>query len=129
MALIGIYKSNPTEGGTDGTAVSAAGNFSSPISFTLDASQSEVAVQKLAIRCNSGYKTSGTTTISDNNDTADRLKLSFSENSGWADTLTINESISSINKVFYIKATSSSSELPTLDRSASLKVTCVIEAG
>lgn len=128
MALINLYKGNPTAGGTDGTAVSMAGNFSSPISFTLDASQNESAVEKLAVRCNAGYKTTGVTTISDNNDTADRLKLSLTENGTWADTLTINSSIGAANVIFYAKATSSSSELPQLDRGASLKVTAVIEA-
>lgn len=128
MALINLYKGNPTAGGTDGTAVSMAGNFSSPVQFTLDASQNESAIQKLAVRCNSGYKTSGVTTISDNNDTADRLKLSFSDSGGWADTLTINDSIGAANVIFYVKASSSSNELPQLDRGTSLKVTAVIEA-
>lgn len=128
MALINVYKDNPTAGGTDGTAVSMAGNFSSPVQFTLDASKNESAIQKLAVRCNAGYKTSGTTTISDNNDSADRLKLSFGETGEWSDTLTINNTIGATNVVFYIKATSSSDELPQLDRGASLKVTAVIKA-
>ena len=75
---INVYMNNPTEGETDGTAVSD-GNFNSPISFVLDASQNESKVQKCAIRTESGYVTTGETTISDNNDTNDRLKLCWTE--------------------------------------------------
>lgn len=127
MGLINIFKNNPTVGLTDGASISPAGDFSSPIQFSLDAAQNESAVQKLAIRCNSGYRTSGNVTITDNNDTNDRIKLSLTENGTWSDTLTIG-GVSDVNTVFYIKASSASTELPTLNRSASLKVTAIIEA-
>ena len=127
MSLLNIFKNNPSAGLTDGVSVSAAGDFSSPIQYTLDAAHNESATVKLAIRTESGYRTSGNTTITDINDSNDRLKLSLTENGTWSDTLVIG-GVSDINTVFYIKATSSSNELPTLDRSASLKVTAIIEA-
>ena len=127
MALINIFKNNPTVGLTDGASISAAGDFSAPIQFSLDAASNESAVQKLAIRTNSGYRVNGNTTITDINDSNDRIKLSLTENGTWSDTLTIG-GVSDVNTVFYIKASSASTELPTLDRSASLKVTAIIEA-
>ena len=123
---INVYKNNPTAGGTDGTAVSTDGDFTAPISFVLDASQNESQIQKLGIRTEAGYVTSGTTTISDNNDTNDRLKLSWTENGTFADSISTANSISSVNTIFYAQATSSSLESPQTDRSASFKVNCVI---
>ncbi len=126
MALINLYKDNPSVGMTDGVLVSAGGDFSSPISFTLDAGQNESAVMKLAVRCQTGYQTSGDTIIQDQNDSADRLKLSLTESGGWSDSLTFNQTIGATNVVFFLKASSSSSEMPQLDRTASLKVTATL---
>ncbi|MBR0103130.1 MAG: hypothetical protein IJQ01_06490 [Selenomonadaceae bacterium] len=123
---INVYKNNPTSGGTDGTAVSTDGIFTAPISFVLDASQNESQIQKLAIRTEEGYVTSGTTTITDNNDTNDRLKLSWTENGTFADSISTANSISSVNTIFYAQASSANTENPQTDRSASFKVDCVI---
>lgn len=124
--FINVYKNNPTEGATDGTAVSTNGDNTSPIEFTLDAAQNESAVVKLAIRTESGYITSGTTAITDQNDTNDRLKLCWTADGSFADTITTNNSISSVNTIFYAQASSSSSENPQTDRSASFQVSCAI---
>ena len=125
-SYINFYKNNPTEGGTDGTAVSTNGDNTSPIEFTLDAEQSESAVVKLAVRTESGYVTSGITTIADLNDTNDRLKLSWTAGGSFADTITTNNSISSVNTIFYAQASSSSSENPQTDRSVQFQLSCVI---
>lgn len=123
-SYINIYKNNPTAGGTDGTAVSTDGAFTAPISFSLDASQNETAVQKLAVRTESGYIATDVT-ISDNNDTNDRLKLSLTEDGTFADTLSIG-SVSAVNSIFYVKASSADTENPQTDKSVSLKVSGVI---
>ena len=125
-AYINVYKNNPTEGGTDGTAVSTGGDNTSPITFTLDASQNETQTLKLAIRTESGYVTKGTTTISDQNDTNDRLKLSWTENGTFTDVISTEDEITSVNKIFYAQASSASTESPTTDTSASFVVNCVI---
>ena len=125
-AYINIYKNNPTEGATDGTAVSTDGNNTSPIEFTLDAEANETGTVKLAVRTESGYVTSGTTTIADLNDTNDRLKLCWTAGGSFADTITTNNSISSVNTIFYAQASSASTENPQTDRSASFQVSCVI---
>lgn len=119
-----IYKNNPTAGGTDGTVVSTNGSFTEPISFKLDASENETAVQKCAVRTESGYIATDVT-ISDNNDTNDRVKLSLTENGTFADTLSIG-SVSAVNSIFYVKASSVDTENPQTDKSVSLKVSGVI---
>lgn len=125
-SYINVYKNNPTVGLTDGTAVSTGGDNTSPIEFTLDASINESKKQKLAIRTEAGYVTTGTTTISDNNDTNDRLKLCWTENGTYADSISTADAIDSVNTIFYAQASSSSLEAPQIDRSANIKVSCVI---
>lgn len=122
---INIYKNNPTAGLSDGTAVSTDGDYTAPITFSLDASQNESQKLKLAIRTESGYVTAGNTTISDTGDTNDRLKLSLTENGGYSDIITLG-SISAVNTIFWAQAGSSSSESPQTDRSASFVVNAVI---
>lgn len=122
---INVYMNNPTEGATDGTPVST-GDHNAPISFVLDASQNESKVQKCAIRTESGYITTGETTISDRNDTNDRLKLCWTEDGTFTDSISTTDSITDTNKIFYAKASSSSSESPQTDMSSSLQVNCVI---
>lgn len=123
---INVYTNNPTEGGTDGTAVSTDGALTAPISFSLDAAKNETKVQKCAIRTETGYITQGTTTISDNNDYDDRLKLCWTEDGTFADSISTTNPIDSVNTIFYAQASSASIETPTTDTSASFKVTCVI---
>ena len=123
---INIYMNNPTAGATDGTAVSTDGANTAPISFTLDASQEATQILPLAIRTEAGYITSGTTTISDDNDTNDRLKLCWTQDGTFTDSISTADAITSVNKIFYAKASSASTENPQTDRSASFKVNCVI---
>lgn len=87
---INIYKNNPTTGLTDGTAVSTGGTFTSPISFRLDASQDEEQTVKLGIRTESGY-IANDVTISDQNDTNDRLKLCLTAGGSFADSISFGQ--------------------------------------
>lgn len=127
-AYINIYKNNPTAAGTDGTAVSTDGAYSSPVTVTLDASQSESKKVKLAIRCETGYTTSGNTVISDNGDTNDRWKLCLTENGTYTDSITISSTIDDANTIFYAQASSASTETPATDRTVSLRVATTILA-
>lgn len=127
MALINIYNGNPTAGATDGVAVSS-GNYNNPVSFTLNAANAEAAVQTLAIRCNSGYQTSGNTTLADEGDTLDRVKFGLTASGPWTDKLVLLDTITDVNKLIYVKASSSAEELPQLDRSVSIKVTATVVA-
>lgn len=127
-AYINIYKNNPTAGGTDGTAVSTDGAYTSPVTVTLDAAQSESKKVKLAIRCETGYNTSGNTVISDNGDANDRWKLCLTENGTYTDSITIPSTIDDTNTIFYAQASSTSTETPATDRTVSLRVATTILA-
>lgn len=119
---------NPTAGGTDGTAISTDGTYTAPLTFTLDAVQSETKIAKLGIRTESGYIAQSGTTIADSSDTNDRWKLSFSSDTGWADSITFSDTITATNSIFYAKATSATAETPSNDRSVSLNVQAVIQS-
>lgn len=121
---INVYMNNPTAGATDGTAVSQNGDFTAPITFTLDASENESKTVKLAVRTETGYIASGLS-IADQNDTNDRLKLCLTEDGEFTDFISIG-SVSAVNTIFYARASSADTENPQTDRSASFKVTGVI---
>ena len=125
---LNIYKNNPTENGTDGTALSSDGKFTSPLSVELNASQSENKIVKLAIRTETGFKTSGETKIFDANDTNDRWKFSLTEDGNFENSIIIANEITDKNKIFYAKVFSANDELPGTDREVSLKVTAIIGA-
>ena len=122
--FINVYMNNPTAGGTDGTAVSTDGAFTAPISFTLDASQNETQTVQLAIRTTSGYKATNVT-IADNGDTNDRMKLCMTAGGSFADSISVG-SVSAVNTIFFLQASSADTENPQTDRSISLDVTCKI---
>ena len=125
---INVYKNNPTAGAVDGTAISTDGAQTSPLVITLDASTNETKTEKLAIRCEAGYTTNGSTTIQDYNDTNDRWKFSLAENGPYSDTITIATAIDTVNTIFYAQASSSSLETPTRDTSVSMKLNAIIQA-
>lgn len=123
---LNLYNNNPTAGGTDGTAVST-GDYSNSISFNLDASQTETKVQPLAIRTESGYMAKSGTTISETSDTSDFWKLSL-DNVNWSDTIVFSDTITATNTLFYIKASSATTENPSRDRDVKFRVVADIEA-
>ena len=127
MAYINVYNGNPTVGLTDGTLVSSAGAQTNPVAFTLDASQSESATAKLALRCESGYHTQGNTVVSFTGTSAGYWTVCDTENGTYANTLTITSSIDATNTIFYVKASSASSETPNLDTTVSIQVVAKVE--
>lgn len=118
-AYINVYQGNPTEGGTDGTAVSTADNFDAPLNFDLDAENNEVKTLKLAIRTEPGYKVTNCT-ITDLNDINDRIKVCKTEDGEFTDSIVFDE-ITDVNTIFYIKASSTSTEPPQTDKSIKLR--------
>ena len=114
---ISLYTNNPTAGGTDGTAVSLDGSETAPLSVTLDAATNETKTIKCAVRCGSGYKTSGDTTISFEGESAAKWSAADTENGTFSSSLAISDSVGTTNRVFYVKAQSSSDETPRKDTS------------
>ena len=135
---INIYAGNPTSDGTDGTQVSTDGANTSPITVTLDASKSESATVKCAIRCETGYKTSTDgVALAFEGTTATKWLVAYSASntgdtapseSAFASTATIPVQIEQKNVIFWVKATSTTDENPANDTSVKLKVSAKIVA-
>lgn len=132
MADIHVYKDNPTAGGVDGTLVSegtgAAPITVGPLNATIN---EESAAQKLAIRCDAGYVTTGNTTITPNGASATKWALSL-DGSSWGvygAALTISSVINATNTIFYAKAKATTDEVnPVNDSLVDLVVNATIAA-
>ena len=120
-----LYMGNPTAGGTDGTIVSLDGSQTSPVTFTLDATEEESGTQVLALRCEDGYRTEGDTEITFTGTTAYKWSASL-DGSYYDDSITIQSSIGTRNTLFYVQASSSDDESPRNDTSVLIKVTAKV---
>lgn len=124
-----IYMNNPTAGGVDGTEISS-GDDTLPLSITLDASQAESKADKCAVRCDSGYQIDGDTEIYFEGTNADKWQVAADDSysdadtaltmANWGSTLTI-ANVAATNKVFWVKATSATTEDPQNDRSVKIR--------
>lgn len=127
MAFLKLYNNNPTDGGTDGNAVSEGGAGTNPVAVSLDGSISENTTVKLALRCDSGYQTRGNTTITAIGTTTGYWSFCATADGTFASTLTISDTIGATNKCFYVKASSSTTETPVIDTSVSIQVVAKVE--
>lgn len=136
MALIHIYKGTVTSGLTDGTLVSE-GTEATPIqpASYLDASiNQESEAIKLAIRCDSGYKTLGDITIAPIGTSYTKWALAPDNNGvagtfeSYGATLTISSEIGDSNTIFWVKAKATSDESPVNDTTVDIRVTADIIA-
>ena len=124
-----IYYGNPTSGMTDGTEASS-GTELSPIAVILDASQSEEKAVKCAVRCDAGYSIEGGCAIAFAGTSAAKWRAAVDdsytdaadalENAYWQSTITLSD-VAAANKVFWVKAMSSSDESPRNDISVDLQ--------
>ena len=120
-----LYMNNPTAGSVDGTEISS-GDDTLPLSTTLDASKAEAKAMKCAVRCDSGYLIDGDTDIYFEGTNASKWQVAADDSyadaataltmAQWASTLSI-AGVSTTNKIFWVKASSLSSEDPQNDRS------------
>lgn len=122
MVNLNIYQGRVTEGETDGTLVSTNGTMTAPIDVVLDPQLNETKIIPLAIRTEPGYKTLGTVIISDNNDTSDHWKFSWTMFGNFTDSIQTTNEITEFNTLFYAKVSASSIETITEDVSVSLKI-------
>ena len=120
MALVKFYQGEVTAGKTDGTIISTNGSMSAPVDVVLDPLIGETKIIPLAIRTEAGYKTTGTTTISDVNDTNDRWQLFWTPGGNFTDSIETDEAITSVNTLFYAKVCASSNEALMEDTTVSL---------
>ena len=125
-AYLNLYMGDPTEGDTDGTAVSTGDN-STPLTFTLDASENEVASDTVALRCETGYQTVTDTTITMVSDTSNHWALSL-DGVNWSSSVTITDTIVNSNVTFFVRASAVSTENPSNDTSVKINIQTKIAA-
>ena len=134
-AYINLYTGNPTAGGTDGTVVSTGDTETSPVSVTLNATKAETAIVKCALRCETGYKTSGDTKITFTGTNAAKWQVAADNSyadataaaaATFATSLTIPTAIDATNTIVWLKALSSTDESPANDTGTDLKVDCTV---
>lgn len=128
MAHLHLYMNNPTAGGVDGTEISS-GTETLPLSLTLDASQAETKAAKVAVRCDSGYLIDGDTSIYFEGTNANKWQVAADNSyadadtaltyATWASTLTLSN-VAATNIIFWVKATSATTENPQNDRTVDL---------
>lgn len=123
-----LYMNNPTTGSTDGTEISSDTNVL-PLNIVLDATQNEEKAVKCAVRCDSGYEVEGDVTVYLEGTNADKWSLAPDDNYEDSDTAVLDNlfasaiiltDVGSTNKVFWVKAASSSSASPQNDRSVKI---------
>lgn len=126
---INLYMNNPTAGGTDGDIISSGDTETNPLSVTLDAANSETSnAIPVAIRCETGFKTTGNTVISFVGTNAAKWTVGDSATGAFSSSLTIPDEIDTTNRLFYVKVTSSSDEEPANDTSTNIQVATKIAA-
>ena len=131
-----IYYGNVTAGSKNGTEASS-GTELSPISVTLDASISEAKAVKCAVRCDMGYYIEGDTTITKIGTNAAKWKVALDDfysdaadalaNATWLDTIALS-GVTDVNKIFWVKAMSDSTESPQNDTSVDLQAEGLVVA-
>ena len=131
-----IYYGNVTAGSKNGTEASS-GTELSPISVTLDASISEAKAVKCAVRCDTGYYIEGDTTITKIGTNASKWKVAVDDNyadaadalanATWLDTIALS-GVTDVNKIFWVKAMSDSTESPQNDTSVDLQAEGLVVA-
>ena len=128
---INIYNNNPTSGATDGTAVTTDGSYGNAVRVDLDAAQSESKIVKLAVRTVTGFYSDNVYITSETTgDVPQKWSFGLDPNdpTSFGTDLSLTNVVDDTNTIFYAKATSSSSELPSTDTSEKLKITATIYA-
>lgn len=125
-SYINYYTNSPTPGGTDGTAVSQDGAQTQPITMTLDASGVATMTQAVALRCQSGFETSGAVNISFTGTNAGKWSISENSAGPFSPSLTLSTKVGATNVVFYTRAFAAPTEPPQNDTSVSIVTTAKI---
>lgn len=145
--FLAFYGGNPTAGKKDGTSISE-GTFASPIAFTLNATQEEAGLQKLAIRCPDGYLANGAVKIFVEHKKSDGTfetaggnveKYALCADNGYADAKEAQEKggwlpainlsgVTDTNTTFWLRCASTKTEDPSTDKDCVLHCEGIVKA-
>lgn len=121
---INLYTGTVTAGGTDGTAVAD----DAPLSVELDATKDESKVVACAVRCEAGYQTVGDTVVTFDGTNKAKWSICDKADGTFSDSLTLKDTVTTKNILFYVKATSAKEEDPVNDTTVSVKLSTKIGA-
>ena len=106
------------------------GDLSNPLVVgPLNASDNESSAPiAIELKCDSGYKTLGSTSISFEGTTASKWSICKTENGDYASNLTITDLITESGLTVYVKVKATADEMPKNDASVSIKIATIIQA-
>ena len=148
MEYIKLYGGEVTSGGTDGTAISENMTQENPLAMSLNAKVAEAKAVKVALRCETGFQTSGDVTVSawrydgenyvPTGGNIDKFRFAPDAgyasaeialaNANWQTSLTISDTIGATNHVFWVKVMSDTTQTPQKDTAVSIHAAGVVEA-
>ena len=127
---IRLYIDNPTKGGTDGQEVSESSQ-EFPLGVIVNTKTDNYVVVKAALRCDSGFRTVGSTEIIFEGDTSARWQIADDDNyvneeiAGLADygySLVIDNIIGDTNHIIWLKISATDTEPAKVDTSVKVHV-------
>ena len=142
MALIHLFKGTVTAGQTDGTQVSeqTESNPITPVgsgpSGEINATAGEESqAQKMAVRCDTGYQTSGNTVLTPSGGSTANLWALAPDNAGtpgtwtaYGGSFTISNTVSDVNTLLWVKAKANTNETPVNDKGVDIQITANVVA-
>lgn len=142
-----IYTGSVTSGAKDGVEVSSEHTMTSPLTAVLDSSKAESKCIKCAIRCETGFQTNGTTTLSfmhwngsayeATGGAIDKFRIAkdngytdanVDSSATWSSSINISDVIGDTNVLFWIKISSTQDEAPVKDNTIALTAKGIIVA-
>ena len=106
------------------------GDLSNPLVVgPLNASDNEVSAPiAIELKCDSGYKTLGSTSVTFEGTTASKWTICETQSGEYQSSLSISDVITSTGKTVYVKAQATSDEMPKNDTGVSIRIATVIQA-
>ena len=127
---IRLYIENPTRGRTDGQEVSES-TQEFPVGVIVNTKTANYTIIKAALRCDAGFRTTGTTQITFTGETAARWQIAdddnyasedFAQQADYDYSLNIEESIGDTNHVVWLRISAVSDEPAQVDTSVRIRV-------
>ena len=130
MGNLRLVVNNPTNGGTDGELVDIE-YTSIPINAIVNTGTANYSLVKIAVRCDSGYMTTGDWEISFTGDTASKWSVAdgsaypseeLAEYATYSSSITLSDVVTTKNHVLWLKASTDGTEDNTVDTSVYLRL-------